>query len=181
LGLRTLDGLTIFALNSGSPELPTVFAKKLFTRWWTGLTVAALQGKEINQRTNFMTYTHDIGNGQRLLVENDGDNTQVALSSGDSGQQQNQSAGFNTGKWSKPPELFRTGDDIVLRVESKSGFQFISIHGHQIESMSGEPRLNNAEKLALKESDEKIARMKSMKPMEPMKTMEPMKPMKPMN
>src|ERR1700738_1189861 len=52
-------------------------------------------------RTIFMTYVCDIGNGQRLLVENDGDDTQVALSSGDSGQQQNQSTGFNTGKWSK--------------------------------------------------------------------------------
>jgi hypothetical protein len=172
--------LTIYGLLSGPPELPTVFAKKLFTRWWTGLTVAALQGKEINQRTNFMTYMHDIGNGQRLLVENDGDNTQVALSSSDSGQQQNQSAGFNTGKWSKPPELLRTGDDIVLRLESKSGVKFVSVHGHQIESI-GEPDLNNAEKLALKDSDEKIARMKPMKPMEPMKPMDPMKPMKPMN
>ena len=44
-----------------------------------------------------MTYVCDIGNGQRLLVENDGDDTQVALSSGDSGQQQNQSTGFDTG------------------------------------------------------------------------------------
>jgi hypothetical protein len=121
-----------------------------------------------------MTYMHDIGNGQRLLVENDGDNTQVALNSGDSGQQQNQSAGFNTGKWSKPPELFRTGDDIVLRLESKSGVQFVSVHGHQIQSMSREPDLKNAEKLTLKESDEKIARMKPMKPMEPMKPMRPM-------
>ena len=74
--------------------------------------------EEINRRQLFMTYMHDIGNGQRLLVENDGDNTQVALSSGDSGQQQNQSAGFNTGKWSKPPELFRTTNDQVLRLES---------------------------------------------------------------
>src|ERR1700722_17603559 len=125
-----------------------------------------------------MTYAYDLGNGQRLLVENDGDNAQVALSSGDSGQQQNQSAGFNTGKWSKSPELFRTTDDLVLRLESKSGFQFISVHGHQIQSMSGEPDLKNAEKLTLKESDENIARMK---PMAPMKPMEPMKPMKPMN
>jgi hypothetical protein len=121
-----------------------------------------------------MTYTHDIGDGQRLLVENDGDNAQVALSSGDSGQQQNQSAGFNTGKWSKPPELFRTTDDLVLRLESKSGVQFISVHGHQIQSMSSEPDLKNAEELTLKESDENIARMKPMKPMEPMKPMKPM-------
>jgi hypothetical protein len=127
-----------------------------------------------------MTYTQNIGNGQRLLVENDGDDTRVALNSGDSGQQQNQSAGFNTGKWSKPPELFRTGGDIVLRLESKSGVRFVSVHGHQIQSMSSEPDLKNAEKLTLKESDERIARMEPMKPMEPIKPMEPMKPMKPM-
>jgi hypothetical protein len=118
-----------------------------------------------------MTYAYDLGNGQRLLVENDGDNAQVALSSGDSGQQQNQSAGFNTGKWSKPPELFRTGDDLVLRLESKGGVQFVSVHGHQIESMSSEPDLKNAKKLTLKETDENIERMKPMKPMEPMKPM----------
>src|ERR1700681_565985 len=123
-----------------------------------------------------MAYAYDLGNGQRLLVENDGDNTQVALSSGDSGQQQNQSAGFNTGKWSKPPELFCTGDDIVLRLESKSGVQFVSVHRHQIETMSSEPDLKTAEKLTLKESDENIARMKPMKPMEPMKPMKPMEP-----
>jgi hypothetical protein len=93
-----------------------------------------------------MAYIQDFGNGQRLLVENDGDNTQVALSSGDSGQQQNQSAGFNTGKWSKPPELFRTGDDIVLRLESESGVEFVGVHGHQIEKMGGEPDLKTAEK-----------------------------------
>jgi hypothetical protein len=124
-----------------------------------------------------MTYAYDLENGQRLLVQNDGDDTQVALSSADSGQQQNQSTGFYTGVWSKPPELFRTTDDLVLRFESKSGVHFVSVHGHQIES-SGEPDLKNAEKLTLKESDEKIARMK---PMETMKPMEPMKPMSPMN
>src|ERR1700675_4222693 len=127
-----------------------------------------------------MTYRHDIGNGQRLLVENDAEDTQVALSSGDSGQQQNQSTSFNTGKWSKPPELFRTTDDLVLHLESKRGVQFISVHGHQIQSMSSEPDLKNAEKLTLKESDEKIARIEPMKPIDPMKPMEPMKPMKPM-
>jgi hypothetical protein len=125
-----------------------------------------------------MTYAYDLGNGQQLLVENDGDNSQVALSSGDSGQQQNQSAGFNTGQWSKPPDLFRTKDELILRLESKSGVKFVGVHGHQIESISNEPDLKNAEKLTLKESDEKIARMK---PMAPMKPMEPMKPMKPMN
>jgi hypothetical protein len=125
-----------------------------------------------------MTYAYDLENGQRLLVQNAGDDTNVALSSGDSGQQQNQSTGFKTGKWAKPPELFRTSEKLVLRLESKSGVQFVSVHGHQIESARNEPDLKNAEKLTLKESDENIARMKPMKPMKPM---EPMKPMKPMN
>ena len=66
-----------------------------------------------------MTYAYDLGNGQRLLVQNDGDNTQVALSSGDSGQRQNQCTGFSTGEWSRPPELFRTAENLVLRLESK--------------------------------------------------------------
>ena len=63
-----------------------------------------------------MTYAYDVGNGQRLLVQNDGDDTRVALNSGDSGQQQNQSTVFNTGGWSKPPELFRAPVNLVLRV-----------------------------------------------------------------
>ena len=120
-----------------------------------------------------MAYTHDLGNGQRLLVENDGDDTQVALSSGDSGQQQNQSTGFHTGKWSRPPELFRTPENLILRFESQSGVKFVGVHGNQIESVS-EPEVENAEKLTLKESNENIPRMK---PMEPMKPMAPMKPM----
>jgi hypothetical protein len=124
-----------------------------------------------------MAYACDIGNGQRLLVQNDGDNTQVAVSSGDSGQKQNQSTGFTTGQWSKPPELFRTHENLILRVEGKNGVQFIGIHGSQIESMRSEPKLENAEKLTLKESNENIGRMKPMEPMKPMKPMEPMKPM----
>ena len=92
----------------------------------------------------------------------------VALSSGDSDQQQNQSTGFNTGEWSKPPELFHSPENLVLRIESKSGVEFIAVRGNQIESMRSEPNLKNAEKLTLKESDEKIARMKPMEPMKPM-------------
>ena len=125
-----------------------------------------------------MTYANELGNGQRLLVENDGDDTQVALSSGDSGQQQNQSTGFSTGEWSKPPELFRAAENLVLRLESKSGTEFIGVQGNQIESMRSDPDLKNAERLTLRESKENISRMKPMERMEPMKSMKPMKPMR---
>jgi zinc-ribbon domain len=126
-----------------------------------------------------MTYAYDLDNGQRLIVENDDDNTIVGLSSGDEGQQQSQSTGFTTGKWSKTPELFRSRGNLVLRVESKDGAQFIRIRGNQIQSMRSEPDLEEADRLKLKKSNESLA-MEPMKPMEGMKPMEPMRPMKPM-
>ena len=127
-----------------------------------------------------MTYAYDLENGQRLIVENDGDNTLVALSSGGEGQQQSQATGFGTGKWSKAPALFRVKQGLVLQVETKSGSQFIAVRGSQIQTMGGrEPDLEDAEKLTLRESDENIA-MESMKPMESMRLMESMRPMESM-
>jgi hypothetical protein len=126
-----------------------------------------------------MTYAYDLENGQRLIVQNDGDDTLVALGKGDEGQQQSQSTGFNSGKWLKPPELFRTGGNLVLRIEGRGGVQLISVRANQIRLMRGEQELDNAERLKLYESGESIAAkpMKSMKPMEPMKPMDPVKPL----
>jgi hypothetical protein len=135
--------------------------------------------KKINQdlnREKFMTYAYDFENGQRLIVQNDGGDTVVALSSDDEGQQQSQSTVFSTGRWSKTPELFYTRGSLVLRLESKEGVEFIRVRGSQIQLMRSEPDLENAEKRKLKKSDESVA----MKPMEPMKPMKPMEPMKPM-
>jgi zinc-ribbon domain len=123
-----------------------------------------------------MTYAYDLENGQRLIVQNEGDDTVVALSSDDEGQQQSQSTAFHTGKWSKTPELFSTRGALILRFESKSGVEFIRVRGNQIQSMRSEPDLANAERRKLKKSDENVV----MKPMEPMKPMAPMKPMEPM-
>jgi hypothetical protein len=83
------------------------------------------------------------------------------LSTGGSGQKQNQSTSFTTGEWSEPPELFRTRENLVLRVEGKNGVQFVGINGDQIESMRSERKLEISEKLTLKESKENIARMKA--------------------
>lgn len=123
-----------------------------------------------------MTYAYDLEDGQRLIVENDGDNTLVALRSGGEGQQQSQATGFDTGKWSKAPALFRVKQGLVLRVETKGGSEFISLRGNRIQSMRGEPDLKDAEKLKLRESEESVA-MEPMRPMEPMKPMKSMRPM----
>ena len=72
-----------------------------------------------------MGYAYELENGQQLVVESDGDDTLVALSSGSEGQQQSQATGFDTGKWSKAPALFPLKKDLVLRVERKDGAWFI--------------------------------------------------------
>jgi hypothetical protein len=123
-----------------------------------------------------MTYAYELENGQRLIVQNDGDDTLVALSSEDEGQQQSQCTGFDTGRWLKPPELFRTSGKLVLRIESKGGVEFIRVRGTQIQLMRSEPELENAERLKLKKSDESVA-MKPMEPLEPLKPMGRMRPM----
>src|SRR3974377_416408 len=123
-----------------------------------------------------MTYAYDLENGQRLIVQNDGDDTLVALRSDDEGQQQSQSTGFDTGRWLKPPELFRTGGKLVLRLESKGGVDFIRVRGTQVQVMRSEPELENAERLKLKKLNESVA----MKPMEPMDPRRPMGRMRPM-
>jgi hypothetical protein len=126
-----------------------------------------------------MGYAYELENGQQLVIENDGNGTVIALSSGSEGQQQSQATGFDTGKWSKPPALFRLKKDLILRVETKDGRWFIRVRGNEIRRMTSEPDLENAEKLRLDKSDTSV-RMRPMKPMEPMKPLKPLEPMRPM-
>jgi hypothetical protein len=126
-----------------------------------------------------LSYAYELENGQQLVVESDGDDTLVALYSGSEGQQQSQATGFDTGKWSKPPALFRLKKDLVLRVETKQDAWFIRVRGNEIRRMTSDPNLENAEKLRFDKFDRSV-RMTPMKPMEPMKPMKPLKPMRPM-
>ncbi|MBW0000199.1 MAG: zinc-ribbon domain-containing protein [Verrucomicrobia bacterium] len=126
-----------------------------------------------------MSYVYESENGQQLVVENDGDYTQVSLSSGSGGQQQSQATGFETGKWSKPPALYRLNRDWVLRLETEDGPQFVRMQGSEIRRLQSEPDLEAAEKLPFDRSD-RPPRLRLMEPLRPMEPMEPMKPMEPM-
>jgi hypothetical protein len=129
-----------------------------------------------------MSYVYESENGHRLVVENNGAHTQIALSSGSEGQQQSQATGFETGKWSKPPVLYRLKRDLVLCLETKDGTQFIRVRGSEIRRLQSEPDLEEAEKLRFSKSDRSpgMQPMKPMKPMRPMRPTEPMEPMEPM-
>lgn len=131
-----------------------------------------------------MSYECKLENGQRLLLENEDDNTFVSLSSSGSGQQQSQSTGFTTGEWAKAPKVFKVKRDVFIQLETKEGTEFLRVRGDGISRVDREPNLDNAEELRLKKSKSgggtKPMKMKPMEPMKPMKPMEPMKPMRPM-
>lgn len=129
-----------------------------------------------------MIYECETGTGQRLTLENDGEQTLVHLSSHSSGQQQSQGTGFRTGVWSGEPTLYRNGGELIVRLETKSGVQGIYIRGHEIRHASGAPDLHGAERQTLTPAadESRSPKMEPMKPMEPMRPLEPLKPMSPM-
>lgn len=123
-----------------------------------------------------MAYKCKLGNGQEVYIENQGVQTIVTLASGGPGQQQQASTGFQTGKWTVAPTLFKTASGVVLRIESEQGQSFMQLQAGGISTMSGTPALSDAEVLSLQQVE--ATPSQSMPPMEPMKPMEPMQPMK---
>jgi hypothetical protein len=123
-----------------------------------------------------MIYRCDIGGGQQLYLENQGNQTLITLSSSGAGQQQSQRSSATTGAWSAPPAIFRTPHGVVLRVETSTGNHFFQVQAQQIGNLSVPPPLRDAEVLPMHQQ----ADAPGFTPMEPMKPMEPMEPMKPM-
>ena len=124
-----------------------------------------------------MAYQADLGNGQTLFLEQQGEQTKVRVY--DSGQ--SQGAGFQTGEWKEKPRLLRLKSELVLEL-SGSEKVYYGLQNGQVRSLDAAPGLDGAEDVTLKEvpdgSDE--GAMKPMEPMKPMKGMEPMKPMEPL-
>jgi hypothetical protein len=126
-----------------------------------------------------MNYICDLGNGRQLRLENDGNQTHLGLGSSDSGQQQSQSVGFQTGEWSSEPAVFKQGNDLIIQLHLDQGERYFRARRGAVEAIDDAPDLAKAERLSLKESSADSG-LKPMKPMEPMKPMKPMEPMKPM-
>lgn len=119
-----------------------------------------------------MKYISDLPEGGQISIQNDGGQTRISLESSGEGQQQSQANSFSTGDWKGQPTLFKTSDGPVLQVQAEQGRFFFAIKGNSIQSLEGEPSLQNAGKLPLQEApDDKAPGMKPMKPMEPMKPM----------
>jgi hypothetical protein len=125
-----------------------------------------------------MAYICDLGAGQRLYLNTQGTQTIVTIASSSVGQQQQSSSSLKTGAWSSPPEVYRTFEGIVVKLQTTHGTQFIQIQGSQIGLSTHAPSFNRAEPLSMQQTPNSPA--STMPPMEPMQPMKPMEPMKPM-
>ncbi len=126
-----------------------------------------------------MPYLCELGEGERIYLENQGEQTIVTLISSHPGQQQQSSSGFKTGVWSSPPQAFKTPHGFVLKIVSAQGENTLQIQGNHISVNSGSVSVHAAEQIPAHEvSTLPVSALPAMEPMTPMRLMEPMTPMK---
>ena len=131
-----------------------------------------------------MAYTCELGSGQRIYLENVGEQTAVTLASSSAGQQQQSGSQFTTGTWTTPPELFRTPQGVVIKLTTAQGTHHLQLQGNQLGMMSQSPTLGNAQQMQMSSGvampGNAMPPMGATQPMSPMQPMEPMQPMQPM-
>ena len=112
-----------------------------------------------------MAYGCELGNGQYLFLDQSGTQTLVTLSSNSLGQQQQATQSIQTGSWTADPEVFRTTDIWVVKLQTAQGEHFAQIQGNNIGVLSSVPALSSAQKMQIQSID----RPSAMPPMQPMK------------
>ena len=127
-----------------------------------------------------MAYTCDLGSGQRVFLENVGEQTTLTVATSSAGQQQQSGSQFTTGVWTAPPELFRTVQGMVIRLTTAQGNHHIQLQGNQLGIMAQTPNLGNAQQMQMGIATSMPNSPPPMPPMPPMPSMDPMPPMPPM-
>lgn len=134
-----------------------------------------------------MFYQTCLDQQHQLSVENRDRQTTVTISSNSLQQQQSQSAGFVTGKWVSPPQLYKVGTGYVIKLTSDRQEYFVLVRGNSITTVA-EPNLAPHVKLewqhkfdnSTEQEDSGFTSMQPMQPIQPMQPMQPMRPMQPM-
>ncbi len=118
-----------------------------------------------------MTYEANLNAERKIQLQNQDKQTTIALS----GDGQNQSSQFTTGKWSQKPQVFAIDEDFLVQINAEDGEKYFLVGENGIRHSNDKPATENAKKVEIKESETEIS---SMQPMAPMKPMTPLKPMK---
>ncbi|MDB9529193.1 zinc ribbon domain-containing protein [Oscillatoria sp. CS-180] len=120
-----------------------------------------------------MAYTCEISSGQRLYLENSGEQTAVTLASSSTGQQQQSSSQFTTGAWTAPPEAFQTAAGVVIKLTTTQGVQHLQVQGNQMGLVTDHPVPGSAQQMQM--STNVAMPSNTMPPMESMPPMQPMR------
>lgn len=91
-----------------------------------------------------MAYRASLNGTQQLTISNQGIQTKINLTTSSPGQQQSQGNSFTTGNWVKQPQLFRTGENYIVQIESTQGQYFIGITAYGMSTINGIPSTSNA-------------------------------------
>ena len=120
-----------------------------------------------------MAYQCELGNGQTIFLDNQGDQTIVTIAAKSTGQQQQSSSSFSTGTWISPPEIYQTAGSLIIKIKTDRGESHISIQGNSTNITTTTPPLNHSQRLSMAQISSQT--VSSFTPMQPMQPMEPMK------
>jgi NADH pyrophosphatase NudC (nudix superfamily) len=127
--------------------------------------------------TSIMTYAADLGQGQKITIENVGTQTVITWESRSTGQQQSQQMSLSLGSWSALPRLFRTPSCFILQIESHRT-SHLRLQANGISLLSEVPLMIGSEEIPLERVTASSPKMPDMKPLEPIRLgnmrMEPM-------
>jgi hypothetical protein len=116
-----------------------------------------------------MMYSADLGNGQRLTIENVGTQTVLTWTSQSSGQQQSQQMNLSLGAWSSMPKLFKSHSSFILQIESQRT-SYIRLQTNGISLLSEVPLMIGSEEILLQRvTTPSSPKMPEMKPLEPLR------------
>jgi hypothetical protein len=101
-----------------------------------------------------MSFKYQSDAGSDIYLENQQEKTLMRVQSSGPGQQQGQSQSFDTGVWAQPPQLFKTGDGLIVQIVAAQGRFFFALNTGSIARLDMEPALQDARPLSLQKTDE---------------------------
>jgi hypothetical protein len=116
-----------------------------------------------------MAIYSELGAGQRLYLDNQGDRTIVTLATTGAGQQQQSSTGLQTGVWTEEPKIYRTPTGAIAAITTATGNYSIEIQGSSIQLTTRTPSPTTEIPATRTEESPAGFTMEPMPPMQPMK------------
>ncbi|MGR3278444.1 zinc ribbon domain-containing protein [Acaryochloris marina NIES-2412] len=98
-----------------------------------------------------MAYVGELGTGSTIYLENQDSQTIITAIAASPGQQQQTSHSFSTGHWTTSPELFRSLQGHIIRLETAQGNYVLLVQNHQIRLIEAMPPRHTLESIPLQQ------------------------------